>query len=276
MYKRKVTEDGIPYSFKDRYDLTSHKTYGTCTLKDGQQFKFDLSDFDKIKTHLWRFTRGRVIAYGAEAQHKMIDLSHVILDEEKDSFKNKDKKIIFKNKNPLDYRRNNLVFATSSQVSQHQKKSIRNTSGITGVSWAKREEKWRAYINIKEQGRVELGWYNTFEEAVIARLTAEIKMYGSFSPQMDLAVEKGVITQKQKEYLLALIRSTNKITRKRTRTEYYDELRKRTENRKQRMNNAKYPKGYVGHSEKRMEYMLDNLCGVREIVSSYVEKYGNW
>ena len=49
-------------------------------------------------------------------------------------------------------------------------------SGFRGVSWDKSRKKWRAYIKLKYKTRF-LGRFNTFEEAVEARLAAEEKYY---------------------------------------------------------------------------------------------------
>ncbi|MCB5953975.1 AP2 domain-containing protein [Enterococcus sp. CWB-B31] len=47
-----------------------------------------------------------------------------------------------------------------------------NTSGYPGVSYAKRERKWRAYITLKGKQQ-SLGYYNTKEEAIEARQKGE-------------------------------------------------------------------------------------------------------
>ena len=53
---------------------------------------------------------------------------------------------------------------------------IDNSSGITGVSWAKKDNKWRACIG--HQGKVVLlGYFTDMDSAVKARKQAEMK-YG--------------------------------------------------------------------------------------------------
>lgn len=49
-----------------------------------------------------------------------------------------------------------------------------NTSGVTGVSFEKRREKWVAYVNVDKK-RKHLGYFNTREEAVKARLSHNLK-----------------------------------------------------------------------------------------------------
>jgi hypothetical protein len=55
-----------------------------------------------------------------------------------------------------------------------------NTSGITGVMWKKREQKWYAKI-IKDNKEICLGYYDDFNEAVNARKKAEREYFGEFA-----------------------------------------------------------------------------------------------
>lgn len=50
-----------------------------------------------------------------------------------------------------------------------------NTSGITGVSFAKDRNKWHAYIGIGDGERKHLGYFTEKEDAINARAEAEIK-----------------------------------------------------------------------------------------------------
>jgi len=56
------------------------------------------------------------------------------------------------------------------------KLSKRNTSGHKGVGWAKREQKWRAYIAIKGK-TIHLGYFDNKEDAIQARKKAEMKYH---------------------------------------------------------------------------------------------------
>lgn len=51
-----------------------------------------------------------------------------------------------------------------------------NTSGINGISWDKKRNKWRAYIYINEK-HIYLGRHNSIDDAINARSVASIK-YG--------------------------------------------------------------------------------------------------
>ena len=68
-----------------------------------------------------------------------------------------------------------------------------NTSGVTGVTWSKQAKKYRSYINYNKK-RIELGYFNEFDDAVRARLIAEYKMYGLNTKQKHLFSKYGIIT----------------------------------------------------------------------------------
>lgn len=65
------------------------------------------------------------------------------------------------------------------------KLSTNNTSGIKGLSWAKREKKWRAYIIIGKK-HIHLGYFKNKEDAIKARLEAEEKYH---KPYLDQAIK---------------------------------------------------------------------------------------
>ena len=80
-----------------------------------------------------------------------------------------------------DDRWQNLRLATHVQQSINKVMSAYNKSGVTGVFWATKDQKWCATIAIKGE-RIWLGSYIIFEDAVAARKKAEIKYYGEFAP----------------------------------------------------------------------------------------------
>lgn len=70
----------------------------------------------------------------------------------------------------------NLIEKTHRENGKNQSKSIRNTSGTTGVHWSAICNKWRA--NITSEGvRHNLGLFSRKEDAIEVRKLAEIK-YG--------------------------------------------------------------------------------------------------
>jgi len=69
----------------------------------------------------------------------------------------------------------NLREATHQENGKNQPISSRNKSGVTGVSWHKQQQKWRARINIKDKGQIFLGCFEALDGAMRARKSAEVK-----------------------------------------------------------------------------------------------------
>ena len=68
----------------------------------------------------------------------------------------------------------NLRDATHHENGKNQPQLNTNTSGITGVSWYEKTNKWLAYIHTKEK-QEHLGYFPDKFEAICARKSAEIK-----------------------------------------------------------------------------------------------------
>ena len=75
------------------------------------------------------------------------------------------------------YCKENCRWADASLQGFNQRISSNNTSGRTGVSWNKQKQGWDAYI-MKDRKKINLGRYDTKEEAILAREQGEIKHYG--------------------------------------------------------------------------------------------------
>jgi len=80
----------------------------------------------------------------------------------------------------------NLIFVDGTCVNLLKSNKVfsHNKSGIRGVSWNKRLEKWAAFINFKRK-RYFLGYFDAKEEAAIAREKAEEKLYAPFLEQWE-------------------------------------------------------------------------------------------
>ena len=74
----------------------------------------------------------------------------------------------------------NLREATQSQNSCNVAPRSNNKTGITGVSWDNDRGKWFASICFDGRG-LNLGRYDTVEEAISARSVAQIKHHGEFA-----------------------------------------------------------------------------------------------
>jgi hypothetical protein len=75
-----------------------------------------------------------------------------------------------------DNRIENLRLATKTQNGQNRSLSKTNISGVTGVTWYKKSQRWRAQICVDGQ-HLYLGTYDTVEDAANARYRAEDKFH---------------------------------------------------------------------------------------------------
>lgn len=79
----------------------------------------------------------------------------------------------------LNNRRNNLRAVTAEQNARNQRVKPKNKSGFKGVSWSKRDAKWRAFIRASGM-HLGLGSYDTPEAAHAAYCKASAELHGEF------------------------------------------------------------------------------------------------
>lgn len=88
-------------------------------------------------------------------------------------------------RNRLNNRKGNLRITGRSEQQVNHNLMTRNTSGVIGVSYQpKRKLHWRASLKYKD--KVYNEYYETKEEAIIARLKMELKYLGEYAPQKHL------------------------------------------------------------------------------------------
>jgi hypothetical protein len=73
-----------------------------------------------------------------------------------------------------DNRIENLRHVSHDENCRNIKKPAHNTSGVLGVSWMKKEKKWKAAIGVDRKNR-SLGAFLDLQEAATARKSAEAK-----------------------------------------------------------------------------------------------------
>ena len=74
----------------------------------------------------------------------------------------------------------NLREATKSQNAMNQKISTRNTSGIKGVMWHKRDKKWFVQLRVNSKCH-SFGYYDSKELAELVAIEATNKLHKEFS-----------------------------------------------------------------------------------------------
>lgn len=151
------------------YDITGD--YGIGYTSKGEEFYFDLEDYDKIKNYCWFVDSQGYIS--ARCNNKQHILFHRVLFPDSAT-------VDHITHNTYDNRKCNLRVATQSQNNINRGIMKNNTSGVTGVYWQKNDRRWVARIRINKK-LIHLGCFINFKDAVKARKDAEEKYFGEFS-----------------------------------------------------------------------------------------------
>lgn len=152
------------------YDLSGE--YGIGYTSKGEEFYFDLEDYDKIKDYCWCLNGDEyVVARTIDGKRNTILFHRLLFPESK--------MVDHIDHNTRNNQKGNLREVVQQQNSMNHKISKSNTSGVTGVDWSKAHNLWRARICFKGN-EISLGYHVDFEDAVKARKKAEEKYFGEY------------------------------------------------------------------------------------------------
>ncbi len=155
------------------YDLTGE--YGIGYTSKGEEFYFDLEDYDLIKDYCW-FTNNKGYITAKNFEHKDIYLHRIVTCCPSNLMPDH----IHGKETINDNRKSNLRIVSRSQNGMNRVISSNNMSGITGVSFDKLKNKW--LVKITENNNIHhLGYYDNFEDAVRTRKEAEEEYFGEYS-----------------------------------------------------------------------------------------------
>lgn len=143
-----------------------------CVLYNtGNKVIFDSADISKVRPYRWFEDAGYAIAWNNGNRIKM---HRLIIDAPSGMFAD------HINHDTLDNRRKNLRIVTIGQNNMNRKPK----NDVSGVSWCKSANKWRAVISIHGRPK-HIGLFTNRDDAVKARMTAEQKYYGEYSYHAD-------------------------------------------------------------------------------------------
>ena len=153
------------------------------------RFLIDLDDFEKCSNLTWGIMAAKSIVsdyvqyYASTQGHPEYKGTQLLLHR---FLMNTPKGMLTDhiNGNSYDNRKSNLRICTHLENLQNRAKNKNNTSGVKGVSWNTKENKWGAYIYLNNKYK-NLGLYETIEAATEVRRLAEEKYFGEFNRQLE-------------------------------------------------------------------------------------------
>jgi len=159
--------------------------YGIGYTLNNEPFYFDLEDYNKIKDYCWLYRKSHGNTYVCSKKlnsRKIIQMHRLILGIN-------DPKIGIDHENHFGYdnRKNNLRVATDKQ-NNYNKNSKYSKYGIIGISFYR--NKWRA--RLKKDSFIYNEYFDSFDDAVYARLIKEKECFGEFAPQKHLFEKYGI------------------------------------------------------------------------------------
>lgn len=169
-----MQRDSVKQSGKDRRRLNEYNLngeYGIGYTFIGEEFYFDLEDYDLIKEYTWSINdQGYVIT----SPNGNVIRMHMLIMKSDGTFD-----IDHINHVTYDNRKTNLRKVEHYQNITYSKTYSNNTSGRKGVSYDKSRNKWMAYITYNKHN-YHLGRYDNYFDAVKAREMAEKEIHKEF------------------------------------------------------------------------------------------------
>lgn len=162
---------------------TDLPVYAYIQLTQGAQAIVDRSLFDYLSQWIWTYERKTGYARRTETRmdgsRRTVYLHRVVAKAKPGDY------IDHVNGNKLDDRLSNLRKATTAQNAMNTRTRANSTSGVTGVSFDKKRQLWRAYI-VVDGKQTFLGYHVDRAEAERVRKDAETRLHGEFAPQDSL------------------------------------------------------------------------------------------
>ena len=119
------------------------KDYGVGYFHNtNNMFLFDIEDYDKIKEICWHENGN---GYACHKSKKNLFVHRIVINAKENEI------VDHINRNRLDNRKSNLRIVSSSENIVNSKLRRDNTSGIKGVSWNKRYQRWSTSIQFEKK-----------------------------------------------------------------------------------------------------------------------------
>lgn len=154
-------------------------TYGILHI-GSLNFLFDLDDLPVIENRSWYVDKDGYLtsSYYYRGSLRIVRFHRIVAHPKPGQ------RVDHRNKNRADNRKQNLRCCNFSENNRNRGLYSTNTSGVAGVSFDKQRKRWVASISYNGKRKFIGRFYNK-EDAIAARLDAEIHLFGEFSPQWE-------------------------------------------------------------------------------------------
>lgn len=154
--------------------------YGIFYL-DNVEFYFDIEDLPLIQSRSWYKDKDGylVSCYYYAGQRRFVRFHRIVMNAKEDEV------VDHINHKRTDNRKRNLRVCKRAENDRNRGLYATNTSGISGVHFDKKRNKWVASITYNHR-RIFIGRFLYKEEAVKARLVKEAELFKDFAPQRAL------------------------------------------------------------------------------------------
>ena len=155
---------------KNEYNLSGE--FGIGYTSKGEEFYFDLEDYDKIKNYCWYIDKAGYVRTNRVIPN--IKFHNFILEEDDITCIDH----IFGDTN--DNRKQNLRIANKFENAENAKLRVDNKSGTKGVKWDKKTKQWVGQIQCHNK-RFHLGYFKDLQDAIKTREIVELYLFKNFS-----------------------------------------------------------------------------------------------
>lgn len=175
--------------YDNHAEIILYDKYG----KEINRALIDLEDIDKVKNFKWCINpQGYAICSKGIDNKKYIRLHHYIFTNP-----NEDNLFIDHiNRNRLDNRKSNLRIVSKADNNKNLSLRTDNNTNIIGVCYDNERNKWISQLKLDGK-RILFKRYNNIDDAIIARLKAELKYLGEFAPQKHLFEKYNIAIDKK-------------------------------------------------------------------------------
>lgn len=159
----------------NEYDLSGEYGVGK-TINTNKEFYFNLEDYEKIKDYTWQEGKDSGYIHSSRGDGIYFPMHRLIMDIDDENL------VVDHIYHQLnDLRKKYLRVITKEQNSYNRKLNKNNPSGVTGVTYHKKDKNWVAHIGYKKKRYIKE--FKNFDEAVSQRKVWEQEFFGDFAYQ---------------------------------------------------------------------------------------------